>query len=284
MAHRGHPLVVAQPARAVKVVRARSVSYRIRRLHRYLGVVIGVQFILWTAGGLYFSWTSLAAVHGDHLVGAPRLLPGGTELASPAIAIDAIRRRERIDSLTGVELASILDRPVYRIGYLTTARGSATRRHQLADATTGALLPDVGRAEAVEIAGRALAAAGVRAGVRAVELVTDANVGGHHEYRGQPLPAWAVTFAHPEEVTAYVPLDIGRVVRVRNDRWRRFDFLWMLHTMDYRGRDDINNVVLRTFSVLGLATILSGFALFASSSRAVRRVFRRRSAAQMSSR
>lgn len=32
-----------------------SRQYYLRRLHRYLGVTIGIQFLLWTAGGLYCS-------------------------------------------------------------------------------------------------------------------------------------------------------------------------------------------------------------------------------------
>ena len=41
-----------------------------------------------------------------------------------------------------------------------------------------------------------------------------------------------------------------------------FDFLWMFHTMDYAGRDNFNNLLLRAFSLFGLATIVSGFTLF----------------------
>jgi hypothetical protein len=36
--------------------------------------------------------------------------------------------------------------------------------------------------------------------------------------------------------------------------------------MDYEGRDDVNNSPLRAFSVLGLLTISSGFALYFVSS------------------
>jgi hypothetical protein len=36
----------------------------------------------------------------------------------------------------------------------------------------------------------------------------------------------------------------------------------MSHTMDYEGRDDFNNWLLRIFSVFGLLTVLSGFTLF----------------------
>jgi hypothetical protein len=33
----------------------------------------------------------------------------------------------------------------------------------------------------------------------------------------------------------------GAFVAARGDSWRLFDFFWMLHTMDYVGRDDFNN-------------------------------------------
>jgi hypothetical protein len=40
-------------------------NYRIRRIHRYLGVLLGIQFLLWTIGGLYFSWSNMDEIHGD---------------------------------------------------------------------------------------------------------------------------------------------------------------------------------------------------------------------------
>ena len=36
-----------------------------RKIHRYLGIIIGVQFLFWTISGLYFSWTNLDDIHGD---------------------------------------------------------------------------------------------------------------------------------------------------------------------------------------------------------------------------
>jgi hypothetical protein len=42
-------------------------NYYIRKVHRYLGIVLGIQFLMWTIGGLYFSWNDIDKVHGDHL-------------------------------------------------------------------------------------------------------------------------------------------------------------------------------------------------------------------------
>jgi hypothetical protein len=96
-------------------------------------------------------------------------------------------------------------------------------------------------------------------------------VNGHHEYRENPLPAVAVTFDHPTATTVYVATEMGIVTKYRNDKWRIFDFLWMLHTMDYQSRDNIGNWLLRAFSIFGLFTICSGFTLFFVNSRSVRK-------------
>ena len=83
-----------------------------------------------------------------------------------------------------------------------------------------------------------------------------------HEYRENALPAWAITFEHPSKTVVYVAAELGTVEKFRNEKWRLFDWLWMLHVMDYESRDNIGNWVLRAFSVLGLLTICSGFTLF----------------------
>ena len=43
----------------------RKSALKIRKTHRYLGLFLGVQFLLWTISGLYFSWTDIDEIHGD---------------------------------------------------------------------------------------------------------------------------------------------------------------------------------------------------------------------------
>jgi uncharacterized iron-regulated membrane protein len=45
----------------------------------------------------------------------------------------------------------------------------------------------------------------------------------------------------------------------------------MLHTMDYNGRDNFGNILLRAFSIFGLVTVLSGFLLYFTSSKRFRK-------------
>jgi hypothetical protein len=50
---------------------AKSTTYYLRKSHRWLGVIIGIQFLAWTVSGLYFSWNDIDEIHGDHLRNFP---------------------------------------------------------------------------------------------------------------------------------------------------------------------------------------------------------------------
>jgi hypothetical protein len=230
---------------------AKSKHYYIRKSHRYLGVLLGIQFLFWTVGGLYFSWTNLDEIHGDFQHRPVPRLKAGIHLVAPDRVW--LQLDPKADSLHAVQLTTILQRPFWSIRYYAAGQLHSV----LADAQTGQLRPAVAREEAIAIARESFIGKG---DLQSVEYIGATH--GHHEYRGKPLPAWAVTFRHPTNTTVYVSADYGRVESFRNNKWRVFDFLWMMHTMDYRERDNINNWVLRVFSLFGLLTIFSGFALF----------------------
>lgn len=244
----------------------RTVHRTIRRTHRYLGVILGVQFLFWTMGGLYFSWTNLDEIHGDfqrHHV--PRL-----KTAAGVVSPDSVlsKLNTPVDSIQSVQLTTILQKPYWSISYYSANSLNTV----LADAHTGVPRPVIAKEEAVRIARESFHGNPL---LKSVDYL--ASTGGHHEYRSKPLPAWAVTFDHPTNTTVYVSADYGRVESFRNNKWRVFDFLWMMHTMDYQQRDNINNWLLRTFSLFGLLTIFSGFALYWVSRKRKKRVLGRHS-------
>ena len=61
----------------------------------------------------------------------------------------------------------------------------------------------------------------------------------------------------------YVDPRSGDIVAIRNTAWRAWDFLWMLHIMDYDDRDDIGTWLLKLFSLLALLTAIAGIVLYA---------------------
>lgn len=239
---------------------AKSKHFYIRKFHRYLGVILGIQFLIWTVSGLYFSWTNIDEIHGDFEHRKPPRPAGNLNLVSPSIVLNKLGTKA--DFIQSLQLVTVLGKPFYSIHYFT---GKQLKK-VLADAVTGEGRPAISKEEAIQIAAESFAG---QPNVKSVEYLTTTD--GHHEYREKPLPAWGVTFEHPTNTTVYVSADAGKVESFRNNKWRVFDFLWMGHTMDYQSRDNINNWLLRIFSVFGLLTVLSGFVLYWYSSKTIRK-------------
>ncbi|MGB3143585.1 MAG: PepSY domain-containing protein [Maribacter sp.] len=227
----------------------RKTAKRIRKTHRYLGIFLGIQFLMWTISGLYFSWTDIDEIHGDQFRKVTMEHAVYYDLVSPT----SLNSDEKVASL---ELRNITGVPFYWIN-----------KNQLFNARTGELKNSITKDEALKIAEHHMMP---ELKVRSVERLVE--VGNHSEYRGKPLPAYAIAYETSENIIAYVSERDGAFQTLRHRDWRWFDFLWMTHTMDYQGRDDFNTLLLRAFSLLGLITVLSGFVLWFTSSPTVRKL------------
>ena len=82
------------------------------------------------------------------------------------------------------------------------------------------------------------------------------------EYRGRSLPIYQITTTSKDDTNIYLDPLSGDVLAIRSNSWRMWDFLWSLHIMDYDQRDNINNFLLRLFSILALVSSISGILLF----------------------
>lgn len=236
---------------------------RIRRWHRYLGVIFGIQFLFWTIGGLYFSWTNIKSIRGDDVRQELPMLTGNEPLVSPSPALAQFRAEHphaQIMQLTVQKDAK--KHPVYLLRY----HEHHEEHHVSIDAVTGARFAGITQDEAVAIA---IQSTKGNNSMVAVNRITRAE--GSHEYREKPLPAYAVVLRGDVQATVYVGEETGMVHAVRNNQWRVFDFLWMLHIMDFKSRDDINNWLLRFLSAAGLITLCSGYILFFLSRKKTRR-------------
>lgn len=231
-----------------------------RRIHRYLGLVIGVQLLLWTASGLIFSWNSIEVVRGENLIREQSPIDlKNYELISIGDATEKVTDGQAVLS---VELRTMLGRPVYEL----TLEENDAHVFTLVDARSGKVLSPIDVDAAKRVAQYDFAD---DVEVRSVELIE--SVGSHSEYRGKELPAYRVVLEHPTDTAIYVSANRGIVTTRRNNQWRVFDFFWMLHTMDYKGRDNFNHWVLKGVSVFGLVTVLSGFVLWFKTTRLFRR-------------
>ena len=233
----------------MSIVKAKT-SKKIRKAHRYLGLFLGVQFLFWTISGLYFSWTDLDEIHGDHFKKEKEQI-SFTNLIN-------INDLEFKDPIKSFELREIADLPYYFINDSI-----------LFNAYNGNLKDSISLEEAIKISNKNILD---KYKISSVDKIYE--VGNHHEYRGKPLPAFVISYEGAEKLKSYVSIIDGKFQTVRHRDWRWFDFLWMTHTMDYETRDDFNNKLIRAFSLLGLITVMSGFLLWFISSKTIRRIFK----------
>jgi len=229
----------------------RKTAKWIRKCHRYLGVFLGIQFLMWTISGMYFSWTDIDEIHGDQFKNQePKQM-----VFSDLLGTGQFNSMQPIQSL---ELLEIAEEPYYWIN-----------EAKLYNAKTGEGKEGITKEEAQEVAQRYMLPELKIAAIKRIE-----EVGNHHEYRGRPLPAYEISYETPQNLKAYVAVENGAFQTVRHRDWRWFDFLWMTHTMDYDTRDNFNTIVLRAFSLLGLITVLSGFLLWYISSPTLRKLIK----------
>jgi hypothetical protein len=211
-----------------------------RRLHKWLALLVGVQLVIWAVSGFYMVAVHIDIIHGDMLVQpveAP-LAGGLDQVLSPA---DILSARPDAHSLN---LFMRGQRPVYLVA---SEQGDA-----VLDARSGEPLPALTGDEAAAIARRYFSG---DAPVRSTTLVERDPPS---EIAPFPLPLWRVDFDDRWGTSFYIAPDSGRFVTRRHTLWRVFDFLWMLHIMDYEAREDINNSLLRILSSLALLLGLTG--------------------------
>lgn len=212
-------------------------SLLLRRIHKWIGLVIGLQLILWTLSGAMMSML-------DH-----RTVAGGPAAASQndpaprASGWGEVQRQLAGRQVSAISTRSILGRPVYAV----TAAGTPL----LFDAESGRpMVVDAPLAERV-----ARAAYGGPAEVRDVASLQELELA----VREHQLPIWRVDFADRTNSSFYISGTDGRLLERRNDTWRTWDFFWMLHNMDYANRTSFNHplIVLVGFAAVWLA--ITGF-------------------------
>lgn len=218
----------------------------LRRLHKWLGLLIGVQFLLWMASG-----TLMSLLDSEKVSGGLSRMPKTSVPAWPSetLPIDAVLARQSTPVRT-LGTGWLLGKPVLR---LSNSKGT-----HLVDALTGQPLTiDASMARA--LASASYAGPGDPGTARLLSRSSEVR-----KHKGQ---VWAVDFSDNDATTVYVSAETGTIVAHRNSTWRLFDFFWMLHIMDYWDREDFNNPLVIGSGVGGLWLALSGIWLLFTSLR-----------------
>jgi hypothetical protein len=210
-----------------------------RTLHKWVALVLALQFLAWMLSGLALSVIDHHAASGDSHraeARAPAPWPAtGLMQVSHVLAASPARVQR-------IETGWLVERPVYRV---TMMEGS-----RLVDARDGSdVRMDAATAQGVAIADYA---GDGKAGV--AELLEQAP----REAIDHDPPLWRVSFDDADATTLYLSAVDGRILERRNRQSRWYDVFWMLHTMDYSGRGNFNHPLLVVSAAAGVWVALTG--------------------------
>lgn len=208
------------------------------RWHIWLGWLIGVPLILWTASGLFMVSRPIEEVRGNHL----RAEPAENMLAYEEIVMFA----DRGDDVKNARLISQGQSMVWIVQY----RDGATARYSAA----------TGQAVAQMDAKSARAAAqAIYAPTEKVESVRYFAATNPPADLRRDQASWQVHFADGSNI--YIDALTGETLAVRTRFWRAFDFMWGLHIMDLQSRENTHHPLLIGFAALSLVGSVLGFVM-----------------------
>jgi len=220
-----------------------------RKLHKWISLLVGLQVLLWLISGLVISLLDPAKVGGAQWRNLSQITP---QTIPPEPLLEPFELPARY--LAGALDISLLvqsARAVYRITY--------TGSEVLLDANDGTRL-SMSEAEALALARHDFTGVG--------EPVTvTAGIAPDRETRNHHGSYWRVDFSDDAHTSIYISVDSGEILERRNNYWRIHDFFWMLHIMDYGRREDFNNPLVIGVALVSVWLGISGAVLLITSLR-----------------
>lgn len=208
----------------------------IRKTHKYLSFFISIQLLLWTISGIYFSFNKIELVRGEQYL----------KIVEKPINLGVLNFNTPYS-----EKVSIINRLGKEI-VIVSSRGSKKYLDK-----NGNPLDKLSSLEAVE----SVKSQTTLLPFQAIEIIDNKS---GSEFRGRSLPIYKVESRNIEndDINVYVNIYSGEIMAIRSPQWRIWDLMWGFHIMDWNERDNINNLLLKIFSILALVSSVTGLILF----------------------
>lgn len=213
------------------------------RIHKWAGLVIGVQILLWVGSGLFMTLFPINEIRGRHIA---------VQVDLPVAQIPALSFEQALQKYDGQVTRAALVNYAGTLAYRMDGDGGIVT----VNAQTGAALSPLSEAQ---IRRMALEYYFADEPIKRAALITDKTP---NEYR-RPGPVWQVQFDDRSKTRLYLDPNTAELKAVRTRLWRVYDTMWMLHIMDYKERDNFNSWWLRLAAAAALIFVLSGFGLLA---------------------
>jgi uncharacterized iron-regulated membrane protein len=208
----------------------------IRNIHKYLSFFISLQLLLWTVSGIYFSFNKIELVRGEQY-----RLP-----SSFSLNLDQLKGNH--ENISNFDVINRVDQQILIIS----------------DPSGRKYLDTNGNPVSMLTVEQAKLTVKENSTLNPIDVFLIDQERNGSEYRGRELPLYQVLSLNKDQksINVYVNPYSGKIVAIRSLQWKIWDLMWGFHIMDWQTRDNINNFLLKVFSILALISSVSGVLLF----------------------
>lgn len=218
----------------------------IRKLHKWVSVIVGIQLLLWLLSGLYFNVM-------DHSKSAGRTY---RNFDKQSIEIDKSRLVEpklvlqQFQPTISLTLIQLLDKPYYLLTHQQGLYQHFKNDYSLVNAYNGKkIVIDKGMANS--LAQQSYNGPG---DISSTQLITSSL----DEFPKEKNNAWQINFSDEINTSVYLDANSGRIIGHSDDNKRLAELFFMVHFMDYAGEGSFNNLAIIAFAFITLWLSLTG--------------------------
>lgn len=205
----------------------------LRWCHRWLGLVVLLQVVIWLVSGFYFSLVGNTAMSGN-----------GQRSEVMSAVVDDVRS-DTLDHILDhqrVQEDTIERVIVRRVAGLSQVVVTSSSQQLVFDGQTGK------RWQTTPVTARRIAQQSYTGEAR-IEAIREES------------KAFRVDFADPDNTTVVIDKHSGLVLKHVTNTSAVADWMFRLHFMDYSGGKDFNNLLIRAFGLITLWFALAGLVL-----------------------
>ncbi|WOH36332.1 PepSY domain-containing protein [Thalassotalea fonticola] len=219
----------------------------IRKIHKWVSVIIGIQLLLWLLSGIFFNMMDHTKAAGNTYKNREHqhVEVEQASLIDPVVVLQANK------SSVSLVPTQLLGKPYYLLTHTKGLYKHFKNHYTLVNAYTGEKLV-LDESLAVKLAKQSYTGPGdvIAANLLAYPL---------EDLPKQKNASWQINFSDNINTSVYIEAESGRVVGHSDDDKRFADIFFMLHFMDYGNVGGFNSVQMMLFAFITLWLSLTGF-------------------------
>ncbi len=218
----------------------------LKKLHKWLSLLVGLQLLLWLGTGLYFNLMDHEKASGNQYRQRPAEAQLDiNKLVEPKLILSKAKQ------VVSIKQISLLAQPYYLLTHTKGLYSHFKNEYSLVDAYTAepAIID--------EAMARKLAQSSYKGQGRVISATELSPP--YEDIPREQNEVWQVNYADEVNTSVYVDAGSGRIVKHSNDDKRFVDIFFMLHFMDYGTEGSFNNAQIIVFAIFTLFFSLTGF-------------------------